>query len=315
MLQTLLFLLIPFTLFASNVPDLNLLEMPLNLSIKTLETLLATDPSVSGFIPVSFRESIEVNANQPTKKEFFQDRAVLIAMQRFENFSKKVHQANTSSIPHVVHLIWLGSIPPLSVDIAIASWKKYHPDWEIKLWTDNETSIFSWSSPRSEFFFNQVKSWSEKSDILRFEILYQYGGIYADVDVICLKAFDDLLPGLRYFACFEENRLELGRPLIGSAIIGASPNHPIIKHCLEYHQTKQEAPHLPLYLRSGPGPITKASLETLESNQEDILILPPTYFYPLPWRKRLTSLDILLTYIRPESFAIHLWQGTWKGSD
>ena len=174
------------------------------------------------------------------------------------------------SIPHFIHLIWLGSTPPPTVEIVIASWRKYHPDWEIKLWTDQEIACFPWSTPRSELFFKEAKNWAEKSDILRFEILYQFGGVYSDTDVICLKPFDDLLQGLTFFACFSRNKVvkKTGRPLIGSAIIGAARNHPILNHCLDYSQIKEEAPGLTQDLRSGPGPITRASYEALESGGE-----------------------------------------------
>ena len=38
-----------------------------------------------------------------------------------------------------------------------------------------------------------VKKWAHISDFLRASILYHYGGIYLDTDVICLNSFDSLL--------------------------------------------------------------------------------------------------------------------------
>lgn len=40
--------------------------------------------------------------------------------------------------------------------------------------------------------FDAAKNYGEKSDILRYEILFVYGGVYADVDVECLQPFDAL---------------------------------------------------------------------------------------------------------------------------
>ncbi len=284
---------------------------PLN---TTIEGLLACD-SQPGFIPVSFRESLAANWI-PTGTNFFEDIGVQLAEKVFNDFCLKKNVMGTRCIPSVVHLIWLGSPPPEVVHLVMASWKKYHPQWEIKLWTEKEVENFAWSTPYSENFFKQGKNWAEKSDILRFEILYQFGGIYADTDVVCLKSFDDLMnKGISFFAGFESNQIKrFGRPLIGSAIIGAVKNSPIIKRCLDYSQTSEDAPSIHQHIRSGPGPISKAAYEALEAGDETVLLLPCSYLYPLPWEKRLVSLNEILENIRPETFAIHLWEGSWFDS-
>ena len=35
-------------------------------------------------------------------------------------------------------------------------------------------------------------NWAMKSDILRLEILYKYGGIYVDIDSVALRSFGNL---------------------------------------------------------------------------------------------------------------------------
>lgn len=280
----------------------------------TMQGLLELDSKPTGFLPLSFKESLAVNW-LPTEPNFFEDIGVLIAEKKFDCFCLQ-KASGTFSIPPIVHLIWLGSTPPPAVNLSIASWKKYHPTWEIKLWTEKEIQNFAWSCPHSETFFKDAKNWAEKSDILRFEILYQFGGIYSDTDVICLKSFEDLVTkNLTFFAGFESNKIKrFGRPLIGSAIIGAAKNSSVIKACLDYSQTAEEAPSIHQHIRSGPGPISRAAYEALESEQEGILLLPCSYLYPLPWEKRLASLNEVLENIRPESFAIHLWEGSWFDS-
>lgn len=47
-----------------------------------------------------------------------------------------------------------------------------------------------------------AKNYGEKSDILRYEILCQFGGIYVDCDFECLKSFDGLLM-CRFFTGFS----------------------------------------------------------------------------------------------------------------
>lgn len=240
----------------------------------------------------------------------------MIAEQLFNRFCTS-QVLSAPVIPSIIHMIWLGSAPTSLVKLALASWQKYHPSWEIKLWTDQEVKQLKWSHPRSALLYAEAQNWAEKSDILRFEILYQYGGVYADTDAICLKPLDSLInSGLNFFACFEENKIKLlGRPLIGSAVIVSAKHHPILHRCIEYSFAKSEQPELKQHIRSGPGPLSKACYEVLEAGEEDILILPCSYFYPLPWNKRLLNFEQILENIRPESFAVHLWEGTWLESD
>ena len=51
----------------------------------------------------------------------------------------------------------------------------------------------------------------EKADILRYELLYRFGGLYIDADIICLKPLNDLLLDnlflkvKLFFECFLDN--------------------------------------------------------------------------------------------------------------
>lgn len=75
------------------------------------------------------------------------------------------------------------------------SWKKYFPDFEYKMWTDEDLdnlikNDFLWFY---EIYKNYDKN-IKRIDIARYFILHKYGGIYADMDYMCFKNFYDLLP-------------------------------------------------------------------------------------------------------------------------
>lgn len=282
-----------------------------------LEKLLETAPSQpKGWVSIPFRQSLEANWIA-TEDCFFQDIGIQLIEKNFNRFDQEASNGSNQTSDHlispIVHLIWLGSQPPSQVHLVAQSWKMHHPQWEIKLWTDEDIEQLEWSSPRSQRLFEQGKNWSEKSDILRLEVLYKFGGIYSDTDVFCLKPFTPFLSTqVSFFAGLESNKIKrFGRPLIGSALIGAAKNHPIIKRCIEHTKSIEEAPGIHQHLRAGPGPISKACYEAIEAGEEHVLILPCSYVYPLPWEKRLSSFEQLLETIQPESFAIHLWEGSW----
>ena len=44
----------------------------------------------------------------------------------------------------------------------------------------------SWST---QDLLDQATNFAMKSDVLRLEILYKYGGIYADIDSVALRSF------------------------------------------------------------------------------------------------------------------------------
>src|SRR3990167_3802609 len=77
-----------------------------------------------------------------------------------------------------------------------------------------------------------TKKWCKLSDYLRMYYLYNFGGIYLDADVQVMpgKNFDGLLYN-KMFAGRERNGW------IGSAVIGAEPNHPFIKKWMETVET------------------------------------------------------------------------------
>ena len=292
---------------------------PLQDTQEVLKTLFNLQPSVKGYVPVMFRESLEGKWPR-TENDFYDDIGVQISEKNYNQFREKMlkeHSNLEKSMPELIHLIWLGSEPTVAVNLAIESWKKCHPTWEVKVWRDSDVKNFNWTTPHSKEFFEKSNNWAEKSDILRFEILYQFGGIYSDTDVICLKSFEDLISsGISFFAGYESNKVKrLGRPLVGSAIIGAKKKHSILKRCMDFSLTLDQAPTIQQYIRSGPGPITKACYEALEAGgNDDVIIFPCSFFYPLHWEGRLDPLSEVLSYIRPESLAVHLWEGSWYDS-
>jgi hypothetical protein len=71
----------------------------------------------------------------------------------------------------------------------------------------------------------------ERVDVLRYDILYRYGGIYADCDCICLKPFDTFAYSYDFFGGLFQPMFA-SRPtaiFLQNCLLGAKPEHPIIK--------------------------------------------------------------------------------------
>lgn len=98
-------------------------------------------------------------------------------------------------IPDILHFIWLGGPAPNWVKRNINSWIAHLPNWEIRLWTDNDhIEILSYLRGFERSLYQEVESNVIKSDLLRMVVLRQFGGVYADVDISCYSNFLAQLP-------------------------------------------------------------------------------------------------------------------------
>lgn len=149
-------------------------------------------------------------------------------------------------IPQTIHFIWLGPRPfPLKSVDNIKSWMALHPDWTFCFWTDRprpapvpgmrirNTDAFSFILLGD--CFQKTTCFAEQSDVLRYEILYQEGGVYVDHDVKCLKPFDRFNAAYDFYCGMDlPNTTSLPTAvLVTNNLIGARPNHPILLECME----------------------------------------------------------------------------------
>ena len=106
-------------------------------------------------------------------------------------------------IPKKIHYCWYGrgEMPQLAKD-CIASWHKFMPDWEYKLW--NEENFDVNSTPYTKEAYRAGKM-AFVTDYVRLYALKREGGVYMDTDVEILKPLDDLLH-LKAFTGYEGSK-------------------------------------------------------------------------------------------------------------
>lgn len=72
----------------------------------------------------------------------------------------------------------------------IESWHKYMPDWEYKLWNEDNFDVNSVPYVKEAY---EARKFAFVTDYVRLYALYTEGGVYMDTDVEVLKPYDDLL--------------------------------------------------------------------------------------------------------------------------
>lgn len=169
------------------------------------------------------------------------------------------------------------------------TWRRHHPGWEMHLWTDANLPDLE-----NQDAFGRGRNHSERSNVLRYELLRVHGGVYVDTDMECLRSLDPLLEGVTLFAA--ESRP--GR--LGSAIIGAVPDHPALEEAVE--RVSRRTGSGVQVNESGPGFLTEVM-----AAHPDATVFPPELFYPYSWKELYRRDEDF-----PEAYAVHHWSKTWE---
>jgi len=201
-------------------------------------------------------------------------------------------------IPKIMHHIWIGPPMPDHLKANCAAWAEMHPDWDMKLWTEREINEIGLQNralyDRAESTVPADAVEQFRADIVRYEVLALFGGMYVDVDTIPLRPIEPALAGHREFAAHED------RTWIGNTYLGAIPGHEIMQTLVaglpaNVHRLRGRRPNK----LSGPQYITPVW------NRYGGHIAPQRQFYPYSYIdvKRGTVPE----QFAPEVYAVHTW--------
>jgi hypothetical protein len=174
-------------------------------------------------------------------------------------------------IPRIIHHIWIGPDPlPEEHRPWIESWKRHHPSWEHRLWTEENLP----EDPIRPEVLERLRAPVERADILRLEILYRHGGVYVDTDVECLSPIDDVLAEHDFVGvCLKPGRMT-------NTFIASVAAHPLLERALREVRPLQvywtlSAP--PDDLKGVAGP---PMLRRLVADHPDVKLLEPPLLFP-----------------------------------
>jgi hypothetical protein len=127
-------------------------------------------------------------------------------------------------------MIWIGD-ESKRPDEWIGTWRDNHPDWEFRLWGNNDLRDGRWETKRQMEIMADERAWSGVANLMRYEILHRDGGVYVDSDSESVRPLDEWLLDCQLFAVWENEALRPG--LVANTFIGSLPGHKVFRRLID----------------------------------------------------------------------------------
>lgn len=188
-----------------------------------------------------------------------------------------------SRIPKVIYQTSkqsLSMMPP-KMKNAVQSFQNLNPHYEYRHYDDEcclEMLISHFGNDSQQVYtYTHLLPPAFKADFWRYCVLYLFGGIYVDVDMVALLPFDRYLL-LNYSFITVSERIPFG---LYNAFIASRPRHPILRLCINlimYYVAYKHHPQVPLNFKihqdlayTGPILLNRALNHYLEIPEDSTL--------------------------------------------
>lgn len=160
----------------------------------------------------------------------------------------------------------------------VDTWKKYNPEYQFALLDDNDSEEFIQKHFEQDVInaYKRIIPGAYKADLFRCCYLWVNGGVYADIDTLCMGKLDDfLIPGADLVVPVDLNYgPNEGTHNLFNTFIAAVPRHPVMMICIQkivYNVKNNIVPSSKLDF-SGPGVLGRSVNEFLNRNETDSFV-------------------------------------------
>ena len=198
-------------------------------------------------------------------------------------------------IPRTIHRVWVGGKPmPEEQERFGETFERHHPAWDMRLWTESDLEELEISLAERE----RCRTPSELANLIRYEVLHRFGGIYVDTDFECRRPLTPLLRGIDAFTALEMP----GR--VATGILGSTSHHPVFARAARLaRQTLGTGAHSAD--ANGPYLFTLILEQEIE-RESSFAIFDAPLFYPYRWDEPERRDEAF-----PDAYAIHHWAKSW----
>ena len=176
------------------------------------------------------------------------------------------------TIPKKLGHIWIG---PLSAPYEwLESWKAQHPDWQYTLYDNDFLADYPFKTRELIEFYYSLGFYNGVADLMRYEILYEFGGLLPPSDAWCYHNTEVLFQKPCAYTVYEN---ELIRGELVSPILACEANNKfvgqLIEELLQLSTDDLDAPW------KSTGNLFVAKM--IKKYNPDITIFPSHYFNPV----------------------------------
>lgn len=170
---------------------------------------------------ISYEDAMKILEKDKMKNNATLNQIIQSKLDSFTNLDLWHNELLKIDMPKIIHFIWIGSTLSDKYIENITTYIHNNPRYEIWIWHDDNTipmqKLIKKYNQRCKMqninqiqFFNKfgidkIVKWAGKADVMRYEIIYKYGGMYIDVDSRSIKPFDDNNNFNHSFVCIDSS--------------------------------------------------------------------------------------------------------------
>lgn len=226
-------------------------------------------------------------------------------------------------IPQLIHQTWKTKHIPQKFKSFHDRLLSMHPDWDYHLWTDEENLHFvAENFPEHLQMYQAFPKPIMRADCIRYMLMYQFGGLYLDLDYemirpFALNQFTLVLPYNR------QKKFGDHYDGFGNCIFASTPGHPFWKFLLEelkgikdhseYSRTISLEGYIPGKMTfeesvTGPGLVTKCAFSYNNFCPTDHFPERDEFHPPIPHTR--SEYDGIRN--KGKAYGIHHCEGSWR---
>ena len=224
-------------------------------------------------------------------------------------------------IPRIIHQTWKDKQIPDGLLQLSRTWTKHHPDWEYRLWTDEDNHRFiAEHFPGFLSIYEQYPTAIQRVDAVRYLILYLHGGVFVDLDFACTKNMEYLLqPASCVFGQEPLEHCEIHEKpfIISNAFMASVPQHPFLLSVQkELYRNDIDIDHRNNRVLETTGPFMLSRVYNDTADKEAITLLHHRHLFPLT-KSEITQLlqepnaPMAIRKKLQKAYAVHYYIGSW----
>ncbi|EGG03546.1 family 32 glycosyltransferase [Melampsora larici-populina 98AG31] len=220
------------------------------------------------------------------------------------------HTIQNTLIPKIIHQTWKTErIPDRWLPVR-ATCAALHPDWEYVLWTDQSgRELIIQHYPWFLKTFDGYRYPIQRADAVRYFVLHQYGGVYMDLDIGCVRPMDSLISN-PLFDLLLPQTIPVG---VSNDLMFSSARHPFMEYVinhLQYFDHDYFLNYPTVMFSTGPMALSALysqfrSSPTNQLTSKPIRILPP----------ELYGKNLPATNTPSSAFFAHYYGSCWHTDD